>query len=41
MNNSFLKMLEKNPSLKKDLFIRGFLLTDCKTLDFSEFPFEV
>lgn len=26
--NQFVQMLEKHPQLKKDLFIRGFLITD-------------
>lgn len=35
----FINMLEKNPELKKDLFIRGFLITDKKINDVSGFPF--
>lgn len=35
----FIKMLEQNPELKKDLFIRGFLITDKKFNNLSEFPF--
>lgn len=40
MNNSELKMmLSKNPELQKDLFIRGFLITDQKIADLNGFPF--
>lgn len=35
----FLQMLDKNPELKKDLFIRGFLVTDRKIENIEEFPF--
>lgn len=35
----FLQMLDKNPELKKDLFIRGFLITDRKIDKLEEFPF--
>lgn len=35
----FINMLEENPDLKKDLFIRGFLITDKKFEDISSFPF--
>lgn len=35
----FINMLEQNPELKKDLFIRGFLITDKKIENTSEFPF--
>lgn len=35
----FINMLEKNPELKKDLFIRGFLITDKKIEGLAEFPF--
>lgn len=35
----FINMLEKNPQLKKDLFIRGFLITDKRIKDTSTFPF--
>ena len=35
----FVCMLEKNPELKKDLFIRGFLITDRKIEKLEEFPF--
>ena len=35
----FKTMLDKNPSLKRDLFIRGFLITDRKIDDLSVFPF--
>lgn len=40
MDNSELKMiLSKNPELQKDLFIRGFLITDQEIADLNEFPF--
>lgn len=35
----FINMLDKNPKLKKDLFIRGFLITDKKIDNLSDFPF--
>ena len=35
----FLAMLEENTDLKKDLFIRGFLITDKKITNLEEFPF--
>lgn len=35
----FEALLEKNPYLKQDLFIRGFLITDRKIDDLSKFPF--
>lgn len=35
----FVAMLEKNPHLKRDLFIRGFLITNRKINDLSQFPF--
>lgn len=35
----FLQMLDRNEKLKKDLFIRGFLLTDRKIENLKEFPF--
>lgn len=35
----FINMLEQNPQLKKDLFIRGFLITDKRIKDTSTFPF--
>lgn len=35
----FINMLEQNPELKKDLFIRGFLITDNRIKDISKFPF--
>ena len=35
----FITMLEKNTELKKDLFIRGFLITDRKIDNLLEFPF--
>ena len=35
----FIEMLEKNPQLKKDLFIRGFLITDKELKNLKEFPF--
>lgn len=40
MNNTeFIRMMEKNPQLKKDLFIRGFLITDRKIENVEGFPF--
>lgn len=36
---AFKTMLDKNPSLKRDLFIRGFLITDKKIDNLSDFPF--
>lgn len=38
-NQEFICMLKKNPELKKDLFIRGFLITDHKIENLEEFPF--
>lgn len=38
-HSEFISMLEKNPSLKLDLFIRGFLVTDKKQEDLNAFPF--
>ena len=35
----FLQMLDKNIEMRKDLFIRGFLLTDRKIEDLEVFPF--
>ncbi len=35
----FIYMLDKNPELKKDLFIRGFLITDKEIENLDEFPF--
>lgn len=35
----FISMLDKNPELKKDLFIKGFLITDKKLDNLLEFPF--
>lgn len=35
----FIEVLEKNPELKKDLFIRGFLITSKKIKNLTEFPF--
>lgn len=35
----FLKMLNNNSNLKKDLFIRGFLITNKRIEDISDFPF--
>lgn len=34
-----INILEKNPELKNDLFIRGFLITDKKINNLFEFPF--
>lgn len=40
MNNTeFVQMLEKNPELKQDLFIRGFLVTSVKIENTEAFPF--
>ena len=38
-HKEFVSMLEKNPFLKQDLFIRGFLVTEMKQEDLKEFPF--
>lgn len=38
-NQEFVCMLDKNPGLKQDLFIRGFLITDKKVNNLDEFPF--
>lgn len=38
-NGQFKKMLEKNPELKEDLFIRGFLVTNRKIEKLDKFPF--
>ena len=38
-NAEFIKMLEKHPELKKDLFIRGFLITNRKLENIDNFPF--
>ncbi len=38
-NKNFIEMLEKNPKLKEDLFIRGFLITNKKLDNLDEFPF--
>lgn len=35
----FKELLEKHPQLKKDVFIRGFLITDAKIENTQEFPF--
>lgn len=35
----FIQMLNRNPELKQDLFIRGFLVTDQKINTTDEFPF--
>lgn len=35
----FISILDKNPQLKNDLFIRGFLITDNKINNLQEFPF--
>ena len=37
--SSIKKCLEENPELRKDLFIRGFLITDCFLEDMDKFPF--
>lgn len=37
--NEFIGMLEQHPQLKKDLFIRGFLITDRDIVDLDQFPF--
>lgn len=37
--NEFVFMLDKNPILKQDLFIRGFLVTNKKPDDLNSFPF--
>lgn len=37
--NEFISMLDKNPSLKQDLFIRGFLITNEKQINLNDFPF--
>lgn len=37
--NEFKTMLETHTELKKDLFIRGFLVTDNNNLNLREFPF--
>lgn len=40
MNQSeFIQMLDANPSLKEDLFIRGFLISSKKISDLESFPF--
>lgn len=38
-NASFIELLNQNPSLKKDLFIRGFLITTQKEFSLDAFPF--
>lgn len=38
-HSEFISMLEKNPSLKQDLFIRGFLVTDKEQENLNGFPF--
>jgi hypothetical protein len=38
-NNELISMLEKNEELKKDLFIRGFLISSQKQNNLNEFPF--
>lgn len=35
----FIKLVDSHPELKKDVFIRGFLITDKKITDMSLFPF--
>lgn len=37
--SNFISMLEKHPQLKRDLFIRGFLVTDHDVSDMEQFPF--
>lgn len=37
--NEFKEMLEQHPQLKRDLFIRGFLITDQDIADMAGFPF--
>ena len=37
--NELIAMLEKNPDLKQYLFIRGFLITNKRIDNLSEFPF--
>ncbi len=37
--NNFLDMLERNPRLKEDLFIRGFLIADKQPEHMDKFPF--
>lgn len=37
--NEFITMLDSNPELKKDLFIRGFLVTNKEIDNLNEFPF--
>lgn len=38
-NTEFINMLEKHQELKKDLFIRGFLITNSKPENVEDFPF--
>lgn len=38
-NKDFLLMLKKNPQLKKDLFIRGFLISNKQIENIDDFPF--
>ena len=38
-NTEFINMLEKHQELKKDLFIRGFLITNRKPENVEDFPF--
>ena len=38
-NQQFKQMLEENPKLKHDVFIRGFMVTTNDALDLNEFPF--
>jgi hypothetical protein len=38
MSSNIKEVLSIHPELKKDLFIRGFLITD-KKLDTTDFPF--
>ncbi len=39
MYKKIVDILEKKPELKKDLFIRGFLITDKKIKNLEQFPF--
>ena len=38
-NKNFIQMLNKNPELKEDLFVRGFLVSDKKIENTEDFPF--
>lgn len=37
--SNFISMLEKHPQLRRDLFIRGFLVTEHDISDMEQFPF--